>query len=182
MEEIILKKDFVVKIRKLSRGDEEKLREFSNALSERSRYDFLPHEYDDTTLDKLIVRNESGEDIALVAEYEKNIIGYFFLWYVRRPVALLGIGIIDKFQGMGLGQKVMELLIELGRKNGLEGIELSTAADNDRAYALYEKVGFAFVRDVETFLGDGSVRFERCMFLSMKEGARPTDEPHRCPV
>jgi ribosomal protein S18 acetylase RimI-like enzyme len=81
-----------------------------------------------------------------------------------------------------MGRKVMEVLIEICKNKGIEGIELSTTVDNDRAYALYEKVGFTFIKEVETFLGDGSVRVERCMFLPLKNGAQPMSEPHRSPV
>ena len=182
MQDIILRDGRVVKIRTLVRGDAEALRRFNSALSERSRYDFMPHPYDDTTIEKMIVRNERGDDIALVAEYAGKIIGYFFLWYARQKIVLLGIGIVDDFHGLGMGKKVMEMLIEISRERGFDGIELSTTVDNDRAYALYEKVGFKFIRDVETFLGDGSVRVERCMFLPLREGAKPMSEPHRSPV
>jgi ribosomal protein S18 acetylase RimI-like enzyme len=182
MHEILMRDGRVVTIRKLARGDEEALRRFNDNLSERSRYDFMPHPYDDGTLKKVISRNERGEDISLVAQYGDEIIGYFFLWYARQPVVLLGICIAEDFQGARLGRKAMEMLIGICNDKGYEGIELSTAVDNHRAYALYEKVGFTFIKEVETHLGDGSVRIERCMFLPLKEGALPLSEPHRPPV
>lgn len=182
MNTIELSDGRVVMIRTLDRGDGEALRRFNSALSERSRYDFMPHPYDDATIEKLFARNARGDDISLVAEYEGEIIGYFFLWYARQGIVLLGIGIVDDFHGLGMGKKVMEMLIAICREKEFDGIELSTTVDNVRAYALYEKVGFTFVKEVETFLGDGSVRVERCMFLPLKEGAKPMSEPHRSPV
>lgn len=182
MKVVELRDGRFVRIRKLVKEDNKDLQRFNSKLSERSRYDFMPHPYDDTIIEKIVARNERGDDISLIAEYEGEVIGYFFLWYAKQRVALLGIGIADNFQGLGLGRKVMELLIEIGRNEGLEGIELSTTIDNDRAYALYEKVGFRFVKNVETILGDGSVRIERCMFLPFKKDAQHMNEPHTCPV
>ena len=182
MKVVTLKDGRLVKIRKLVKGDTEALKRFNSNLSEKSRYNFIPHSYDDKTIEKLIARNEKGEDILLITEYENEIVGYSFLWYAKKRVALLGIGIVDKFQGLGLGRKTMQILIEIGWNEGLEGIELSTPIDNDRAYKLYEKVGFKYIKNVETILGDGSVRIEKCMFLPLKKNAQPMNEPHKSPV
>ncbi len=43
--------------------------------------------------------------------------------------------------GMGIGRKMLELLCEIAKEKGIEQLELEVVADNDRAIALYKKIG-----------------------------------------
>ncbi|WP_112605391.1 GNAT family N-acetyltransferase [Rhizobium sp. WW22] len=54
----------------------------------------------------------------------------------------LGIGIIPTYRGRGLGRRLLEATLRAARDAGIERVELSVHADNSRAVALYEKVGF----------------------------------------
>ncbi|TIX88784.1 GNAT family protein [Rhizobium sp. P44RR-XXIV] len=54
----------------------------------------------------------------------------------------LGMGIIPAYRGRGLGRKLIETTLQAARNAGMERVELSVHADNIRAIALYEKVGF----------------------------------------
>ncbi|MBA8876463.1 GNAT family N-acetyltransferase [Phyllobacterium myrsinacearum] len=54
----------------------------------------------------------------------------------------LGMGIIPSYRGQGLGLKLINTTMEHARKARLVRIELDVHADNERAIALYEKVGF----------------------------------------
>jgi ribosomal protein S18 acetylase RimI-like enzyme len=76
----------------------------------------------------------------------------------------------------------MAILIDEGRRLGLAGIELTTMQDNAAAFALYEKVGFKYLRDVENQVGDGRITIERCMFLPLQDGAEPMTEAHAPPM
>ncbi len=53
-----------------------------------------------------------------------------------------GLAIHPQFAGQGYGKKMMEEIIALGKEMGLLRIELSTATINEKAIALYEKMGF----------------------------------------
>ena len=68
------------------------------------------------------------------------------------------------------------------RDSRRDGIELTTVLDNNRAFALYQKVGFKYVGDVENVQGEGQVVIERAMFYAINPDAKPTGEPHRPPV
>ncbi len=182
MRRLTTKDGRTVIARRLQEGDREKLQQFDRDLSDETRFLFPPHAYDDETVDAYIRRNARGDDIIYVAEYEGKIVAYFFLWYASRPTCLLGIGIADAFQGVGLGRQLMEILIESGREAGCEAIELTTAPENARAFALYQQCGFESLGDVENQMGEGKVRIERCMFLPLKPGATPMEEPHAPPV
>jgi len=182
MEKIILKDGRTVTIDRLIAADKEALRAFDAELSAHSRNLFTPHLYDSETLDKVIARNAADEDVVFAAKADGKIIGYCFLWYAKRRVPLLGIGVADNFQGAGLGHRLMQLLIDTGRALGAEGIELTTALHNDNAFALYQKCGFIFLRNVDNLVGDGNIRTERCMFLPFRPDAQPMSEPHEAPV
>ncbi|MBM7048164.1 MULTISPECIES: GNAT family N-acetyltransferase [Rhizobium] len=54
----------------------------------------------------------------------------------------LGMGIIPTYRGMGLGRRLIETTLQAARNVGIERVELSVHADNSRAIALYERVGF----------------------------------------
>ena len=46
------------------------------------------------------------------------------------------------FWGLGIGRKAMEALIAFAKGAGLEVLQLEVRADNERAVALYEHLGF----------------------------------------
>jgi len=54
----------------------------------------------------------------------------------------LGMGIIPAYRGQGLGRRLIGATLQAARNVGIERVELSVHADNDKAIALYEKVGF----------------------------------------
>ena len=53
-----------------------------------------------------------------------------------------GLAIHPNFAGKGYGTKMMEEIILLGKETGVLRIELSAATINEKAIALYEKMGF----------------------------------------
>ena len=169
-------------VRRLSSSDAEALQAFNAALSDESRRKFLPHLYDDDTVHRALERSEAGDDLTLGVFDGGRMIGYFFLWYFGERVPLLGIGMLDEFQHRGLGRKMMAILIDQARENGSEGIELTTMQDNDNAFALYQKVGFRYLKDVENVVGDGRIEIERALFYEIKPGAEPMAGPHQPPV
>ncbi len=182
MNTFTLKDGRVVTYRKLQRGDERKLMQFNDELSEESRRLFTPHKYDEQTIGRLIERAERGEDLIYIALDGDRIIGYFFLWWYNTPFPVLGIGILDDYQGLGLGKQMMERLLEDAKCAGCDAVELTTALDNKHAYALYEKVGFKCLGEVDNLAGDGRVIKEWWMYYPIKPGVVPPPREHKPPV
>jgi RimJ/RimL family protein N-acetyltransferase len=54
----------------------------------------------------------------------------------------LGMGIIPGYRDKGLGRQLITATLYAARELGLHRVELHVHADNPRAIALYEKVGF----------------------------------------
>ena len=169
-------------IRPLLPGDEGTLKNFNSSLSEQSRGRFLPHAYDDATLKRMIARATQGIDRAFVAMAGDCPVGYCFLWDIADSVPVLGIGLIDTWQGRGLGRRLMARLIEEAKSAGCTGIELTTVPENERAFALYQKVGFVYLGDTDNIAGDGRVVRERVMFLPLKPDAQPPQRSFGPPV
>lgn len=169
-------------IRPLLRSDRIALQKFGDSLSEKSTSTFLPHAYDDKTVDAYLSRSEAGKDLILGLFSEEEIAAYIFLWYFDEPIPLLGIGILDKYQGQGLGKKLMQVLIDEARSKGCDGIELTTLPDNHTAFSLYESVGFKHYADVKNVAGDGRIVIERAMFLQFNPNTSPSTGLHKSPV
>ncbi len=55
---------------------------------------------------------------------------------------VLGMGIIPGYRDRGLGRRLMLTALEAAKAAGMHRVELHAHADNLRAIALYEKVGF----------------------------------------
>lgn len=168
--------------RRLTAQDGRALQEFNRGLKPETERLFRAHSYDDDTVGKALQRSEAGEDLTLGVFDGERLVGYFFLWYFRDPLPLLGVGLQDDYQDRGLGRQMVALLIEEAKAAGKEGLELTTNTDNERAFALYRTLGFLYVKDVPNLQGDGSVVTERAMFYPIKPGATPPDREHRPPV
>ncbi len=54
----------------------------------------------------------------------------------------VGIALFQKFTGFGLGRLMLELLLKKIKEQGFEQAELTVVSGNDRAYHLYESMGF----------------------------------------
>jgi Acetyltransferases len=165
-DELELSGNRKVYIRKVNETDGNNIKVFFNSLSENSRRLFRPHLCTDEVIKQHINKVVNGEDWSYLAFDGEKAIAYFFLWGVKKTVPLLGIGIMDEWQGFKLGGKLMDILIEDARMLGREGIELTTMLDNDKAFNVYLKKGFKFIDIVDNISDNGEVIKERRMILS----------------
>ena len=54
----------------------------------------------------------------------------------------IGIALFQKYTGFGLGRLMLEILLDKIKEQGFEQVELTVVGGNDRAYHLYENLGF----------------------------------------
>ena len=59
-----------------------------------------------------------------------------------RHRAEFGISVLRAYWGLGLGRALTEACIQCAKEAGYEQLELTVAAENERAIALYRKAGF----------------------------------------
>lgn len=91
--------------------------------------------------------SESDSSILLAAFHQGRMIGFCdgrsYKDIKRRHRAGLGISLHPDFRGLGIGQKLMEILLSNMRKfAGIQIIELDVMLNNQQALNLYEKLGF----------------------------------------
>ena len=92
-------------------------------------------------------KTDSEREIELVAEVGGEIVGTAGVDLIRaaektKHRAGFGISIDRDYWGLGIGRKLTEACIECARTAGYVQLELETVADNRRAIALYQSVGF----------------------------------------
>ncbi|MCF7480355.1 GNAT family N-acetyltransferase [Vibrio sp. J1-1] len=82
-----------------------------------------------------------------VAEVDGQVVGNIGFHHSQRPrtshTASFGIGVHDRFHGLGVGTKLIETVIELADNwLNVRRIQIEVNADNDAAIGLYKKHGF----------------------------------------
>ena len=82
----------------------------------------------------------------------------------------VAVAIYRKFWGAGIGEMMLRVLIDTAKEAGYEQMELEVVEGNDRARALYEKLGFkqygAFPRNMK--YKDGSYRDSYWMMKDLR--------------
>jgi GNAT superfamily N-acetyltransferase len=88
--------------------------------------------------------NESIPYLFIGAFYKKELIGIAFLMIKgKSPLsAEVGIGVIDKWQGKGLGSELMGRIIVEARGLGFKKLTLEVYSSNYRGIKLYKKYRF----------------------------------------
>jgi len=81
-----------------------------------------------------------------VATAEDQVVGWCDIsrhfFPAHRHRGSLAMGIIPAYRGKGLGRRLLLAALNQARTAGFIRVELSVHADNTRAVALYERIGF----------------------------------------
>jgi ribosomal protein S18 acetylase RimI-like enzyme len=93
-----------------------------------------------------VARNIRLGNPQLVADDQGRVVGWCDIRRETIPVYAhvghLGMGMLPGYRGRGIGERLLRASIDAARSAGFERIELSVYAANERAAALYRKVGF----------------------------------------
>jgi RimJ/RimL family protein N-acetyltransferase len=93
-----------------------------------------------------VTNNIAARNPQLVALDKGNVIGWCDVRREHRPAhahcGTLGMGLLPDYRGKGLGRRLMQATLDVAQGEGFVRVELMTHADNLRAIALYEKLGF----------------------------------------
>jgi RimJ/RimL family protein N-acetyltransferase len=75
-----------------------------------------------------------------------EVVGWCDVTPKSRPIhahcGVLGMGLLPRFRGQGLGRKLILRTLDAARTFGLTRVELTVREDNVNAIALYKRVGF----------------------------------------
>lgn len=98
---------------------------------------------------ELLWKMEKGVHISIVVEIEGKIAGRGDIWKPKpfpsafNHIAEIGIGLLKEYRDMGIGTKLLKLLMKLAKKKWkTEIFKLSVVSDNERARHVYERLGF----------------------------------------
>ena len=95
---------------------------------------------------EFVMNNIAARNPQLVALDKGEVIGWCDIrrdhWPAHAHCGTLGMGLIPEYRGKGLGRRLMEAALAAAHEEGFVRVELTAHADNLRAIALYEKLGF----------------------------------------
>ncbi len=149
-------------VRNVRADDLETFLVFSDGLSPASRESFRPYPWDSKdqllpALHTAISQAVTGVDACYLMFHEVLPVGEFFLWKAGGnqdsrlygvEVPELGIGFADSYHGRGLGSLCTRLLTIVAEHLKADGIELTTAMDNEPGFRTYLSAGYEYVGDI----------------------------------
>lgn len=78
----------------------------------------------------------------IVVKVGNKVIGYAGMWFILDEAHITNIAIHPEYRDRGIGDKLIKMIIEMVRENGLKSITLEVRDSNQQAIYLYEKNGF----------------------------------------
>lgn len=162
----------IVEIRRAQRSDYMALSALLHQLDRETPYlDFTPGERSPETfeLQRRIIADTSGNAGAIfLALSMGRAIGFLQAQICPlqrlRHTLTIEIGIRRQFIGHGVGKRLFAAVEQWARDRQAHRLELTVAADNDRAIALYQRCGFAIEgRRRDVLLHDGAFMDEYVM-------------------
>ena len=124
-----------------------------NFLKTHAETDFLLSYPDECRMTKedeadyLRQKAESANETEILALVDGKIAGTAGIDAIGNKYKLghraeFGISLLKDYWGLGLGRALTKACIQCARQAGYEQLELNVAAENERAIALYRKLGF----------------------------------------
>lgn len=148
-----LKNNQEVTVRKINENDAQAFFDFRYQLAVETELTMNKYP-EEVESDLEIIKESLVEDLeapsrhqAVYAFLADKIVAYACLGPIENTIkaghrAYLGIGVLEAYQGLGLGNIMMEALFDLAREYGFKQLELEVVEGNDKAYNLYQKYGF----------------------------------------
>lgn len=137
-----------VTIRPIQPEDEPLMVEFHKSLSSetvRQRYLKVLH-YDERVAHDRLLRicfNDYDREIALIVEKEKEILAVIRLSKIlESQSAYFSLIVKDGWQNKKIGSKLMEKILEIGKKEGIKEIEAQMLGENFQMQKLCKRFGF----------------------------------------
>ena len=87
----------------------------------------------------------STVEILVLEDEVHGVVGYAVLWCVVDQGELANVAVASERRGEGLGRYLVDQVLQVARRRGLEKVFLEVRASNDTAARLYESFGFSEV-------------------------------------
>lgn len=167
----------------LRRSSEFPLGELATLFTAAYRDYFVPFAVDEPTLAYMVDAFDLRLSHSLVAVESGTAVGLANLGRRGERSWVGGIGVVPARRGAGIGRRLMQGLLDRARGLGAREMVLEVIAENAPAIALYEKLGFRTIRELEVLSleradadGDAEgveVGEAQRLIAAMREGPEP---------
>src|SRR5262249_39008241 len=112
---------------------------------------FLPFHIDEKQLSSMDDLFDLDLDASRIALRDGVAVGLGNLGVRDEDAWIGGVGVVTAARRSGVGEALMHALHEQARERGVRRVWLEVIFENTGAFALYEKLGYRTVRDVEVW-------------------------------
>lgn len=112
---------------------------------------FVPIQLDPSQFHTMLRANQIDVSLSKIAFQETNPIGVALIARRGWTCRLAGMSIIPQARGKGVGNWLMEKLINEARIRGDRTMELEVIRENEGAVKLYQKMGFQSIRKLASY-------------------------------
>ncbi len=140
----------MVEIRQIRESDAKEFLELSKQTDQETRFMLLEPGERLTTVEEVRdhIRSVLSRDnqVILVAESDGRLVGRLAAtggnFRRNKHSVYIVVGILQSFTGQGIGTKLFTELEKWAHEHGIHRLELTVMVHNERAIALYKKMGF----------------------------------------
>jgi ribosomal protein S18 acetylase RimI-like enzyme len=111
----------------------------------------IPFHLDENTTAAMIEAFDLDADASRIAFRDGGAVGLGNLGVRGDDAWIGGVGVVTAARRTGVGEALMRALHEQGRERGIRRVWLEVIVENTGAFALYEKLGYRTLRDVEVW-------------------------------
>ncbi|MEM2093953.1 MAG: ribosomal protein S18-alanine N-acetyltransferase [Candidatus Bathyarchaeia archaeon] len=97
---------------------------------------------------------KTDSETFLVAEKEKEILGYVVASKDRNVGNIVSIAVSPEVRGRGIGSRLLLDVLHILKKSGVESVRLEVRKSNTYAQRFYEHLGFVYSHDAPGYYGD----------------------------
>jgi ribosomal protein S18 acetylase RimI-like enzyme len=187
VQEVVLKDGRTIRLRPATTDDAaEMIRAVDSVAREiayllRSRFDMTVEEEQ-----ARIAQTREQGDLIVVALLGGKLVGWASLKRSRheflRHTVGLGMGVVRGYRSLGIGTALMNYVLKWAAEQGFEKVNLGVRANNERAKALYRKLGFVEegvrIREIKDLYGNYHDSVEMAYFVPhpLSHGGRAQED------
>ena len=116
----------------------------------------MPMHVDEAALGWMQEKFDFGLEASRVAYRDGEPVGLANLGVRERDAWIGGVGVVASARRAGAGEALMRAVQDEARSHGVERVWLEVIVENTGALALYEKLGYAVVQDLEVWTLPGT--------------------------
>jgi GNAT superfamily N-acetyltransferase len=117
---------------------------------------FVPFHIDERQLASMDERFDLDLDASRIAFRDGEAVGLGNLGLRGEDAWIGGVGVVPAARRSGIGEALMRALHEQARERGVRRVWLEVIVENTGAFALYEKLGYELVQDLEVWTLPGA--------------------------